>query len=66
MALLIAIPIATITMKYWLNDFAYHIPIKVEYFLTAGFLAMLIALLTLSIQSIKAAIANPIKTLKTE
>ena len=65
-ALMIAIPIATISMNYWLNDFAYHIQIKVIYFLMAGFLALLIALITLSIQSIKAAIANPVKTLKTE
>ncbi|CAN5585643.1 ABC transporter permease [soil metagenome] len=64
-ALVIATPIAAITMKYWLNDFAYHIPIKAQYFLMAGMLAMLVALLTLIVQSIKAAIANPVKTLKT-
>ncbi|MDB5280304.1 MAG: FtsX-like permease family protein [Ferruginibacter sp.] len=65
-ALIIATPIAAISMKYWLNDFAYHIPVKAQYFLMAGMLAILVALLTLSVQSVKAAIANPVKTLKTE
>jgi putative ABC transport system permease protein len=65
-ALVIATPIAAIAMKYWLNDFAYHIPVKTEYFIVAGMLAMLVALMTLSVQSIKAALANPVKTLKTE
>lgn len=65
-AFLIATPIAWIGMHYWLQDFAYRIDIEWWVFLLAGIAAMLIALLTVSFQAIKAAIANPVKSLRTE
>ena len=65
-AFLIATPIAWITMKYWLRDFAYQININWGVFLFAGSVAVLIALLTLSIQAIRAAVANPVKSLKAD
>ncbi|HTF30537.1 MAG TPA: hypothetical protein VK625_16905, partial [Flavitalea sp.] len=65
-AILIATPIAWVTMKYWLRDFAYQININWGVFLFAGSVAVLIALLTLSIQAIRAAVANPVKSLKAD
>jgi putative ABC transport system permease protein len=65
-AFVIATPIAWITMKYWLRDFAYQININWGVFLFAGSVAVLIALLTLSIQAIRAAVANPVKSLKAD
>jgi putative ABC transport system permease protein len=62
----IAAPIAWYFMKNWLQEFAYRIQINWWIFLAAGILAFLIALLTISFQAIKAAISNPIKTLRTE
>jgi putative ABC transport system permease protein len=53
-------------MHSWLSDFAYRIHIGWSVFLVAGIAALLIALLTISFQSIKAAIANPVKSLRTE
>jgi putative ABC transport system permease protein len=49
-----------------LNDFAYRVNIGWWVFVIAGVVALLIALLTISFQSIKAAIANPVKSLRTE
>ena len=65
-AIVIAIPLSYLYMNSWLNDFAYRINIEWWMFAVAGVIALLIALLTISIQSIKAAIANPIKSLRTE
>jgi len=65
-AIFIAVPIAWYAMDKWLQDFAYKINIGWTVFMIAGFLALLIAILTISFQSIKAAIANPIKSLRTE
>jgi putative ABC transport system permease protein len=65
-AVLIASPIAWFAMNNWLQDFAYRIHIGWWIFLTAAVLAALIALLTVSFQAIKAAIANPVKSLRTE
>jgi len=62
----IAIPVAWFAMNKWLQDFAYRISIKWWMFALAGFLALLIALFTVSFQAIKAAIANPVKSLRTE
>src|SRR5664279_676647 len=59
-AIVIASPIAWLAMNKWLQDFAYRINIKWWMFIAAGLLAMVIALITISFQSIKAAIANPI------
>ncbi|WBL22293.1 ABC transporter permease [Zunongwangia sp. HRR-M8] len=66
LALVISVPIAWIAMNHWLQDFAYHISIPIWAFIVAGVLAITIALLTLSFQAIKAAIANPVKSLRTE
>ncbi|MBD2751571.1 ABC transporter permease [Spirosoma validum] len=65
-ALIIASPIAWYAMHTWLNDFAYRTSIHWWVFLLAGGLTVLIALLTVSFQSVKAALMNPVKSLKTE
>ena len=65
-AFLIASPVAWYIMNNWLSDFAYRINISVWIFIAAGCLAILIALATISFQAIKAAIANPVKSLRTE
>jgi putative ABC transport system permease protein len=65
-ALLIASPIAWYLMHMWLQDFAYRININAWIFIIAGFAAVLIALLTVSFQAIKAATSNPVKSLRTE
>lgn len=62
----IATPIAWYIMHNWLQDFAYHISISWWMLLLAGFIAIIIAVATVSFQSIKAAIANPVKSLRTE
>ncbi len=63
---LLAFPIAWWVMHQWLLNYAYRIDISWWIFLAAGLLSMLIALITVSFQAIKAAIANPIKSLRTE
>lgn len=65
-AVLIAFPLAWWTMHEWLQSFAYRINIKPGVFLIAGAAIVLITLLTVSFQAIKAAIANPVKSLRTE
>ena len=65
-AAVIAFPVAWLAMHRWLNDFAYRVNIGWWVFVIAGVVALLIALLTISFQSIKAAIANPVKSLRTE
>ena len=65
-ALLIASPVAWYFMNKWLQDFAYHITISWWVFVLAGFAAVFIALLTVSFQSIKAALMNPVKSLRSE
>ncbi|MEB0279946.1 MULTISPECIES: ABC transporter permease [unclassified Mucilaginibacter] len=65
-AIVIAMPIAWFAMNSWLQDFAYKINIGWVVFLFAGGGASLIALATISIQSIKAALANPVKSLRSE
>ena len=54
------------SMDKWLENFAYKTEIGVEAFVLSGALAMLIALITVSLQSIKAALANPVKSLRSE
>ena len=66
LALLIASPVAWYFMREWLQDFAYRIDISWWIFLAAGLAALLIAFITISFQAIKAALANPIKNLRTE
>ena len=63
---LIAFPFAYWAMNKWLQDFAYRISISWWVFAVAGFAALAIALMTVSFQAIKAAIANPVKSLRTE
>jgi putative ABC transport system permease protein len=63
---IIAWPVAWYFMDQWLRDFAYRIDIGVLPFILAGFAALLIALLTISYQAIKAALANPVESLRYE
>lgn len=65
-AFVIAAPIAYIAAQQWLQDFAYHIDLGVGVFLLAGALALAIALLTVSCQSIRAALTDPVKALRYE
>ncbi|MEN0052315.1 MAG: ABC transporter permease [Mucilaginibacter sp.] len=66
LAILIASPIAWWAMHQWLQDFAYRISISWWMFALAGLGAVLIALVTVSFQSIKAALANPVKSIRSE
>jgi putative ABC transport system permease protein len=65
-ATIIAFPVAWWAMTKWLQDFAYRIPIGWWIFFLAGGLALLIALFTVSFQAIKAALMNPVKSLRSE
>jgi putative ABC transport system permease protein len=53
-------------MHNWLQDFAYRVGISWWVFVVAGVIALMIALLTVSSQAIRAALTNPIKSLRTE
>jgi len=64
-SIVIATPVAWFAMNKWLQDYTYRINISWGIFLAAGLLAITIALLTVSFQSIKAAVANPVKSLRT-
>ena len=66
LAFIIATPIAWWFMGKWLQDFAFRIDLNWWIFATTGILALLVALFTLSFQAIKAALANPTKSLRTE
>lgn len=63
---LIAVPIAYYFLQGWLENYVYHIDISVWVFLAAGLGALLITILTVSFQAIKAARANPVKSLRAE
>ena len=65
-AALIALPLSWFAVNKWLEDYAYRVNISWWIFLGAIVLALLIALITISFQAIKAAIANPVKSLRTE
>jgi putative ABC transport system permease protein len=65
-SILIASPVAYYVMNKWLQDFVYRAHIQWWAFALAGGLAILIAFITVSYQSVKAAIANPVKSLKSE
>jgi len=65
-AFVLAAPVAYVVIDYWLQDFAYRIEISWWIFLLAGLAALGVALLTVSYQSIKAALANPVKSLRYE
>ena len=65
-AILIASPVAWWAMSYWLQNFAYKISLSWWIFASAGVIALLIAVTTISGQAIRAAIANPVKSVRTE
>ncbi len=65
-AIVIASPVAWYFMNHWLQDFAYRINIGWYVFLITGIAALLIAFITIGFQSIKAALANPVESLRTE
>ena len=65
-ALLVASPVAWWAMSKWLQEYEYRIQISAWVFVIAGVLSVLIALATVSFQAVKAAIANPVKSLRTE
>jgi putative ABC transport system permease protein len=65
-ALVIASPLAWWLMNIWLQNFAYRIDMQWWVFLIAGIISVLIAFITVSFQAIKAAIANPVKSLRSE
>lgn len=65
-AIIIAVPICWWSMNKWLNDFPYRISIGPLIFLRSALIAIIIALITISWQSVRAAIANPVKSLKNE
>ncbi|HXB45001.1 MAG TPA: FtsX-like permease family protein, partial [Puia sp.] len=66
LAILIASPLAWLAMNKWLQGFAYRIGISVWIFIVAGLIALLIALLTVSFQTIRAALEKPVKSLRSE
>jgi putative ABC transport system permease protein len=65
-AMFVAIPLSWLAMNKWLQDFAYRITLQWWMFVMAGAIAGIIAIITVSFQAIKAAIANPVKSLRTE
>ncbi|MEO8854839.1 MAG: FtsX-like permease family protein, partial [Ginsengibacter sp.] len=65
-AFVIAAPVAWISMNYWLHAFPYRIKIKLGYPVMAGMISIMIALVTVSFQAIKAAMAKPVKSLRSE
>ncbi len=65
-AIVIATPLAWWAMNNWLQDFNYRINIEWWVFIVAGIASIAIALITVSTQAIKAAISNPVKSLRTE
>lgn len=62
----ISFPLAWWAMNKWLQDFAYRISINIWIFIAAGLVALVIAMFTVGFQAIKAAMANPVKSLRTE
>jgi len=65
-AAIIAFPVAWFAMHNWLQDFAYRISMPWWIFILAGIIAAAVALTTISFQAIKAALSNPVKSLRTE
>ena len=66
LSILIASPLAWLAMHKWLQGFAYRIDISLWVFIIAGLIALVIAVLTVSIQTIRSATANPVKSLKAD
>jgi putative ABC transport system permease protein len=65
-AAIIAFPVAWWAMNKWLEDFVYRINISWEVFVASGLAVLLIAMVTVSVMAVKAAVANPVKSLRTE
>ena len=65
-ALVIAIPLSWYFMANWLEDFAYQTTISWDIFLVSGLAALFIAVLTISYQAIRAAVANPVEAIRSE
>ncbi len=65
-AIVIAVPLAWYGMNQWLADYAYRIDLDWRIFLAAGLIAIVVALLTVSWQAVKAALMNPVKSLRSE
>ena len=66
LASVIAFPVAWYAMNRWLQDFAYRIDIGWWIFILAGLIAIIIAIITVSFQAIRAALTNPVNSLRTE
>jgi putative ABC transport system permease protein len=66
LAIFIATPLAWLAMNEWLENFAYRIHIEWWIFALSAFISIAIALFALSVQSIRAALANPVKSLRAE
>jgi ABC-type antimicrobial peptide transport system permease subunit len=65
-ALVIASPLAWLALNNWLQNYAYKVAISWWMFVLAGITAIVIALITVSFQAVKSALANPVKSLRTE
>jgi len=65
-AILIAVPLAWWAANTWLQDFAFRVPVQVWVFVATGLVTMLIAFCTVGFHSVKAALMNPVKSLRTE
>ncbi|KIO76417.1 transporter permease [Pedobacter lusitanus] len=66
LAILIALPLSYVVTRHWLDTFAYRIDLQLWYFAGAGFLALLVSWLTVSVQAIKAGMKNPVACLRDE
>jgi ABC-type antimicrobial peptide transport system permease subunit len=65
-AILVAFPLAWWVMNNWLSGYAYHVKMRAAEFVIAGTAILIITLLTMSYQSIRTALMNPVKSLRTE
>jgi putative ABC transport system permease protein len=66
LAILVACPLAYYAVYVWLQNFAYHVPVNIPAFIYAGSGVLLVTIITVSYQSIKAALANPVNSLRSE
>jgi putative ABC transport system permease protein len=66
LALMLGAPIAWYLTRQWLQNFVYRVELHWSVFVLVGVLAVVLAFLTISVQSLKAALANPVHSLRTE
>lgn len=66
LSILIATPVAWLLMSKWLENYAYSVGLNIWVFLAAGFVATLVAVITISFQTVKAALMNPVRSLRTD